>query len=149
MADMRVYAERRMNIWEQGMTISADWRTTVLAAAALLVAIGIIWRYAVAPIGAALWAAILAAPQIADDLHDLPDLIVQLRRLVDSNVIGQIATLRTDMAEVKRDLAEMRAEAVIRGGAIGPDDEIPMTTHDFEAIRRRIHDAGHIPEEGA
>ncbi len=137
--------------------MAGDWQTNALAAGALVTVSAAVWRWVLWPVGHAVWAAIVAAPQIANDLRDLPDLITELRALIEDNIPAEIIALKAEAAGLKLEITQLKADVAnlvrtatethtLSGAADRDDDEIPMTLHDLEAIRRRIHDAGHIPE---
>lgn len=108
--------------------LGADWRASVIAAAGLIVATGVIWRYIVAPFASAVWAAIIAAPQIRDDLRDLPELLAGLRQLIGENVIGQIGTLRVEVESLRHEVNAMRSPRISGGeGDPEPPLVVPMT----------------------
>lgn len=103
-------------------------QATIIAAAALVVAVGVLWRFIVAPVGIALWAAIVAAPQIANDLRDLPDLISELRALIADNIPAEILALKVEVAALKADVELLRSPAIAGDEGSPPEPfMIPMT----------------------
>ncbi len=117
--------------------MATDWRTTIIAAAALLVALGVIWRYFVAPVALACWAAIVAAPQIANDLRDLPDLIVELRSLIADNIPGRLAVLEAEIVRLNGVVTNL-TPALAGGSEEAPLEPFMLTDNQ---IAQRIHDS--------
>ena len=111
----------------------ADWRTTALAAAAAITVAGAAWKYLLWPFCAAIWAAIKAAPRIAEDVADLPQLIADLRELLDANVVGEIANLKAAVAELKSEVLALKSPP-ITGGEGEPEEPFMLT--DADALRR-------------
>lgn len=52
-----------------------NWVAFILGMAALVGALGVLWKQGIAPLMRAIWAAILAAPKIAESAGELVDLL--------------------------------------------------------------------------
>jgi len=98
-----------------------DWRTTALASAAALTVAAAAWRYFLWPFFRAVWAAILAAPQIRDDLRDLPELIQALRDLIADDLPGKVTSLEARIIILEAEVNRLRSPA-IAGGEGGPTE---------------------------
>lgn len=85
----------------------------LLAAAGAVGAAGVIWRMALWPFFRACWAAISAAPRIADDLAELKQILRADLLAHVEEMSAAIRGLRVDMDNVKDELRLMRMAAAV------------------------------------
>jgi hypothetical protein len=79
------------------------WVQWLAGISGALVSLGIIWRLGVLTLARAMWAAILAAPEIADGIHELGDLI-------KGDVLGRINAGDTRVFALEAILKEQQSE---------------------------------------
>lgn len=95
----------------QMLAPSGPWYVTLGVISAALLASKVIWSYAVWPFLRALWAAIVAAPQIASGMHDL-------MVLLQSDVIGKLALCHREVELNGVLLAELDARLAVLEGVV-------------------------------
>ncbi len=137
-----------MNVSEGTATMGADWRTTALAGAAAVTVAGAAWRYLVWPFTSAVWAAIKAAPQIAEDVRDLPQLISDLRHLLEANVVQEIANLKAEVASLRAEVSVLRGPVIAGGEGEAQGEPFMLSPDDIASVRERLQRGSHIPDRG-
>ncbi len=87
----------------------------------------------------------VAAPQIASDLRDLPFLIAELRGLITDNLPTQVRGLEARIVILEAEVSKLRSP-VISGGE-GPDEpeSFMLSPDDVAHVRERLQRGSHIP----
>lgn len=83
------------------------WVGWPAAIAGALLGFGFMWKYVIVGVGRALWAAVLAAPQIADGVQELGDLL-------RGDVLGRLdtAALRFEALEAQQSMSGARLDVI-------------------------------------
>ena len=101
------------------------WVQWLAGISGALVSLGIIWRLGIVTLARAVWAAILAAPEIADGIHELGELI-------RGDVLGRIAAGDVRAVALDARVAEIQTE---------------MNRHD--AVLAALDEALHLQRQAA